>query len=788
MLEHTTKTHPDLKEMINVFRMSSSPTAHENLKILSPETTKIADLLAFVSNYGSIQLAFHRVDSSSRVNLTKKVLSNSLYMYNASLLLQRCSKPDLDQASVIKSLAKIIEVSRKVGLPHTQWTRYQDATLVFAVAKHGWLDQETAVKNTVNDSSISWGEPFEKKGEGANSVKVSLAKILLSSSGKNVALILSTHRTLIDGLKGFNRDRIVKTYGLVRPADDPERWVCRDIVVHNNEVSDLPPKKDLVRRAKAILSRTSDKSQLESHGMAALDPFIAAHAFLEEILRAVVRDGNLAASMAQELFDIALKEIQILDQACISQPSSPEIQELRAMYQKVTGQLAFAKRHISKSRTQAKNLVRVTLGEEPLKARRDGESSLPEISSSKKPATASTGKPASPQRISSKTMGDRAIEAARRQLFETFGASNPEPRSDLYLYLTEVETLIVTIATGYGLPVWIGGWKDLFKRNPSKLSSRIFSWWDFYLLLTELASKRVDDYKKRVNRFEKELRENSETVVKEDGDHRSAKLRYESASNEFSSSVSALEQIQEYENELDNLAKKTIMLLAKIHQMTALHLKASDTQIEGVGPDVIAWMRGEVRRWSESFELLADDGEPLAYTAVEFLNEVPEDERITIEIATVFDRKNCTLVSSQNASSTRIRSLLRTHPDIGTLRYHLDGAISTETWKKKPIDWTTLSDVTLLCRLSIFGYGPSLLSTELSHSSSSPVPAFSAMKLNRGHIQLRADLLVRELHAKCNILQPKKNDYVEVMDNSSKKRKPVDDENAYLQKKAYVAP
>jgi hypothetical protein len=824
MLEEAGKAHPDLKEKIDAVRKRPNQTAKETVKLISPETAKFADLLAFVSDYGSIQLAFHNGDPSSRAELTKKVVSNSLYMFNASLLLQRCSTPGSDHASIIKSLAKIIEVSRKASLPHSQWTSYHDATLVFAIAKHGFLDQEAAVKSIVNDSSISWGQPFEKKGVGANSVKASIAKHLLASSGKNVVSILNEHRSLFEDLKGFSRDRVVKIYGLVRSTDNADQWVYRDTPEATDEVSDLPPKKVLVRRAKAVLSRVSDKTLTELHGLISLDPYIAAHGFLEELLRAVLRESNTTIKVARELFDLALKEIGVLDQACASQSSSPEVQDLRTMYQKATEQLELAKRHIAKSRTQAKNVVRVTLGEEPVKSRREGETALPVISSPRKSASAvGKAKPASPPlRISSKTAGGKAIELARKKLFETFGA-NPKPKSDSCLYLTEVETLVVTIATLYGLPVWVSGWKDMLISKPN---SRLFAWFDFYLLLSELAEKGVDECKKRVNRIHKLLRDSLASEVQDVTVQRGIQLQYDSANDEFSSSVSALEQIQDYNGELDNLAKKTTMLLAKIHQLMEVPAKAKTTTtppMDGAGHDIVAWMRGEVRRWAESFELLGDDGKPLAYTAVEFLNEMPEDERVTIEVASVFDGPNCFLVAAQNASSTRIRSLVLTHHDGDILRHHLDATVissSTTTWSKKPSDWTTASDVTLLWRLSSFGYGPALLSTDVSYidnslstpssasgavvaaaatSTTSPVvPAFSTMKgLHKGHLQVRAEMLVRELHAKCHVLQVRARRHTDGVieliddDDSPKKRKTTTGVNdnepmAFHQKKVCV--
>ena len=58
-------------------------------------------------------------------------------------------------------LSDILGVDARSGLPHPLWTRKHDAILIRSVAKHGWVDVDSNLKDIVNDKDIKWGFPFE---------------------------------------------------------------------------------------------------------------------------------------------------------------------------------------------------------------------------------------------------------------------------------------------------------------------------------------------------------------------------------------------------------------------------------------------------------------------------------------------------------------------------------------------------------------------------------------------------------------------------------------------------
>ena len=43
-----------------------------------------------------------------------------------------------------KDLSKLLNASPKVILPHPLWTPIHDAVLIYAIAKHGWIDRENS--------------------------------------------------------------------------------------------------------------------------------------------------------------------------------------------------------------------------------------------------------------------------------------------------------------------------------------------------------------------------------------------------------------------------------------------------------------------------------------------------------------------------------------------------------------------------------------------------------------------------------------------------------------------
>jgi hypothetical protein len=81
----------------------------------------------------------------------------------------------------------------------------------------------------------------------------------------------------------------------------------------------------------------------------------------------------------------------------------------------------------------------------------------------------------------------------------------------------------------------------------------------------------------------------------------------------------------------------------------------------GLASKVLVWLEIEIGRWAKSLELLDDNGLPLASTAVDFLDDLPENERVTIEIYASFNKNGFRTVVSQAVLMTRLQSIFSTY-------------------------------------------------------------------------------------------------------------------------------
>ena len=156
------------------------------------------------------------------------------------------------------------------------------------------------------------------------------------------------------------------------------------------------------------------------------------------------------------------------------------------------------------------------------------------------------------------------------------------------------------------------------------------------------------------------------------------------------------------------------MLLAKVYQsMSPVQISATTKRSDnGLGAKVIQWVGKETSRWATTFDLLDGDGRPLAFTAIEFADELPEDE--SVEIASVIDKKGCRWVMAQIAMMTRIRALFLNHNERSILAQASRAAkqlatTGADTWDKKPRDWTNYEDAVLLKRLVEYGMTDNLM-------------------------------------------------------------------------------
>jgi len=206
----------------------------------------------------------------------------------------------------LTDLVKLLASDKRTALPHASWKPLQDAVLIRAIAKHGWIDRDRASRAIAMDADIKWGRPFD---EGLD-IPAAVEKASFEKKEKEqpprppppydevkavaarAADFLNSEHGMIPDLKGFNINLIARSYSLARrdagdgdgAAPGASNWVVDEDtlrrVVENagrggdggeddqddeemeEPDQDLPSKKDLSKRIKMVLTRTANAAML----------------------------------------------------------------------------------------------------------------------------------------------------------------------------------------------------------------------------------------------------------------------------------------------------------------------------------------------------------------------------------------------------------------------------------------------------------------------------------------------------------------------------------------------
>jgi hypothetical protein len=299
--------------------------------------------------------------------------------------------------------------------------------------------------------------------------------------------------------------------------------------------------------------------------------------------------------------------------------------------------------------------------------------------------------------------------------------------------------LILYVACSDGLP----GYAENKTPNATGVSRGFnVSWTVFGRLLEALADEK----------YTSERRKSEELIVHSQGIHVPRGQQMWDIERMAAIREQALGHAKEYLSEPELLAKKTIMMLAKINQWAAT---ANSVKYSNLGPNVVEWFQNEITRWANALELLDDDGEALGFTAVDFLEDIDDDERTNIDFSGALDVEGARCVMAQIALVSRLRSFY-TGNGRELLPRRLENAVSQikDNWEAQPEFWLVNNDSTvkhdrlLLERLVRRGFAHILDDT--GSCGLSPLPAaaisFKQIGLSKGALQTRANQLARELH------------------------------------------
>jgi hypothetical protein len=625
--------------------------------------------------------------------------------------------------------------------------------LILAILKHGWIDQATSIRDIANDSDIKWGPPFEIQGDDCvpppSTTKMDDSEELRSTAARAAAFI-NKNRELIEEYKGFNHAAVKRAYGLSLSSESdlndtgnskPEQqtWVVDESALLGShaeangsgssgrqEPVDLPTAKDLLRRAKLLLARSNLVSTMALEPSRNVHPFVVldqsdrCNILLAEMLRGLVKakaaakeNKKLCTAAAQE----ASRRIESIKELMDRNPSQTKVLSKALSDMEQIGQhISLVQRNLQRSVRQFKNVLRVILGLEVDAGRNPEEALFPvekaklNFAATKKPGkddkskspdkkqTKRESKPIakpflslprpSHTNMSAKTTGELAIENSQKSL------SSRRNKRDQLLQLTEIEIRILTVACYKGLPVW----SDDFERivtgsvpaadGSSRKRPYALTWAEFGRCVAEHAKSLLNMQKTKVNRMEEDLKSRSTEKLK-------APLRHKirEAEDVRDTRERAYEQSQDYASDPETLAKKTIMMLSKIRELSEDLLalaSVSSSSARRRGAAIVRWLKDDLRRWGKSLDLLDDSGDIFALTAVDFLDDVEDEERSAIEVSSVFDHEGCLKVMEQVALMSRLRSIFLSCDRVAKQRV-LEGAVrevegSSEPWEGRP-DW-----------------------------------------------------------------------------------------------------
>jgi uncharacterized protein GlcG (DUF336 family) len=389
---------------------------------------------------------------------------------------------------------------------------------------------------------------------------------------------------------------------------------------------------------------------------------------------------------------------------------------------RIAKQIEVVQRNLAKSARQCKNLVRVMLGEDPHQPRNSSEIMFPVEKAA--PSALETMR-VSGTNTTTKTSGEKAFELATKRAH----TRNSEVDAETMIDLTEIETMILLIICSHGLPVWCdaGSSTSLGVSGASPAGSathgakHTITWLSVGRALTNLAQGYVRKAAEKARKAHKEFERAKEA------EREKAQAIAVEAERVFVSKETAADQATEYAADPETLAKKTVMMLEKLRRHmgpVGVTPKSIIGAENGLGAKIMIWAGKEIERWAQSLQLVDDKNCPLAYTAVDFLEDIPEEERSGVEISTVFDKKGCRNVLSQIASVSRIRSVYVEYkyedliPKIEKANTNLIAA--GDVWEQRPEWWgppsqaqgSTGHDGLLLERLLTSGFDSVLESNE----------------------------------------------------------------------------
>jgi len=713
----------------------------------------------FLKVYAPLQLVVDRANEK-KLPLSRKVLSSCPIMSKVFQLVKKADAKD-PKSEAMERLSSMITIDKRKALPHPEWTFYQDAVLTCAVHRHGYIDNDKVYSGILADDKLklAWGSPFlplpersaeqlcwdkhkwqelkvvAKRAGGLLANDTTIAKSDFFQQWLPEVFCLEKHELeTVDSSPNNDSPPVTWTVNVEHLESKYER-------IFKNITFDLPSKKELVKRLKGILAATDQASPVpkpdearlhnNTYNKATLDLKDPSNEILIQLIRGVLNlKKNVGIDVARSLLSKALDEAQKRAEEerklCRAvELSGEKAMQMRQRATEVVKQLRLAHDSIKSQSRLFKNLLRVTIGD-PVQAGAKPSEPLfpvePQLPKKVKKESLSSDELATASDLTLESLGRQAVSTALKRSEKESNASSTKIPS--LVQLTEVETLILTTACSYGIPVC----------NESMAASK-FTWVDFGSELEEVASCKMDLAKRLVAEKGHEVGVEDTEILEKSND--------------------TYNQAKEYAQEPDTLAKKTLMLVSKL--LRKIGLISSGVNVDsGLGTKVLKWCSKQISGWAHSLNLIDSLNEPLALTAIDFLEDIPAQDRSGIGIVSCLDREECRKIFADIASLSRLRSFFGTDQDDELIRLLVEQSLAQArgnpdgVWEAvRPDCWKPMDDDSLLLkRLLRAGFGDLLDDTTPMASEDSDVGSMPFRKLPTSEyvLQKRVNVLVRHMH------------------------------------------
>lgn len=497
VMNEAIRIHPELAEMIQqtLTKLEEARLHSDQINkqqrdkdlAMSISTVDLKTLEDFLDKYAPMQLVTERRRTNNRMAMGKRLLTYCQYIKAASDVV-KAAETTGDPRNSDDRLMRHIAVDDRTGLPCGGWTPKHDALLVRAITKHGWLDVERSLKKIVTDESIYWGAPFELTKKAPIKAMAEDELPGLRNVAQRAAAILNESEKILSVVKGFNKEQLVETYGLVRHAPDsnhPDQLVWKvddsrlDQTFKNSDAEaeepiDLPASKSLRARAKKLMIRPlevlvaggvfmsasagmsssadGEDVAVVDHNYEVIDQKNPCNVLLVQLLRFIIHSTPSKHVVACRIaFNLAEKEI-----AVNLKSSSHDLK-----WKKISDQVTVARREITKTTivSSGKNVLRTMVGEQP-KQPKIGPMFPKELDEKENIETGSSirGKKRVVKKSSGeKADGEKAVARAMKKAIDTNGGnntfSNSQNKDDLGMQLTYAEAWILLVMCFEGVPL-----------------------------------------------------------------------------------------------------------------------------------------------------------------------------------------------------------------------------------------------------------------------------------------------------------------------------------------------